>query len=437
MRKHVQTFLTLACVVCTGADVYKTRFTSSISDPQSYGPHTVRALADLLLLRKPNAAFGPGAGIRVQASTQAVSVSHQRGQLGRDIPKMSALAVDKFPLGPSEKDRDADLSIRVDHEVPNGPDPFKLIEKELEPVSRTFLELIENSPILKKTASRFMSKKQGKQYHATAVAILGKILSTGETSEVAASRHLQLAQVTEMIHIANLVHEKVIDETEMEKIQMAVLAGDYLLSKASVALAGLEDQKVVELIASALGSTVEGRWMQEQQVDRKKISLEEISLDIDYYLNRTYLKTASLFSLGCKSSALLAGFEETNDIVTTAEAFGYHLGMTYQIVEDIIDFKDASEKPARAQREAYLVSAPLLYASEVEPSLKEIIQRSFQNDGDIQKAIEVAKGTDCIARSYNLAEFHAHKALDALTAFSDNDNKEALVILVHRVLSRR
>ena len=254
---------------------------------------------------------------------------------------------------------------------------------------------------------------------------------------------LNLGQITEMIHVASLIHDDVLDEADtrrggaavhtMYTNKVAVLAGDYLLAKASVLLARLQHFQVVEVMASALDALVQGEIMQAR-------SKKEELLDMNYYLRKSYFKTASLICSACKSSALLAGYEEADDVTVAAEAYGFHLGMAYQIVDDILDFTGASAtlgKPAQADMELGLSTACILYASQEVKEIRPLIQRRFSESGDIQKAVAMAAKTDCIAKSYNLAEFHAQKAVEALDRLQPSEARSALLRLLHTAISRK
>lgn len=274
---------------------------------------------------------------------------------------------------------------------------------------------------------------------ARAVSPSGDTYIGSRTNEL----QLSLGQITEMIHVASLIHDDVLDEADtrrggaavhtMYTNKVAVLAGDYLLAKASVLLARLQHFQVVEVMASALDALVQGEIMQAR-------SKKEELLDMNYYLRKSYFKTASLICSACKSSALLAGFDEANDITVAAEEYGFHLGMAYQIVDDILDFTGASAtlgKPAQADMELGLSTACILYASQDVKEIRPLIQRRFSEKGDVQKAVEMASKTDCIAKSYNLAEFHAQRAVEALDRLQPSEARSALLRLLHTAISRK
>ena len=292
----------------------------------------------------------------------------------------------------------------------------------------------------------FELQRQGKRFRPTIVALMARAVSpSGDTYIGSRTNELQLSlgQITEMIHVASLIHDDVLDEADtrrggaavhtMYTNKVAVLAGDYLLAKASVLLARLQHFQVVEVMASALDALVQGEIMQAR-------SKKEELLDMNYYLRKSYFKTASLICSACKSSALLAGYDEANDITVAAEEYGFHLGMAYQIVDDILDFTGASAtlgKPAQADMELGLSTACILYASQDVKEIRPLIQRRFNEKGDIQKAVEMASKTDCIAKSYNLAEFHAQRAVEALDRLQPSEARSALLRLLHTAISRK
>ena len=214
--------------------------------------------------------------------------------------------------------------------------------------------------------------------------------------------------------------------------KVAVLAGDYLLARASVLLARLQHLQVVEVMASALDALVQGEIMQARS------SKEEL-VDMKFYLRKSYFKTASLICSACKSTALLSGYSETDPLTIAAEEFGYHFGMAFQIVDDILDFTGASAvlgKPAQADMELGLATAPILYASEVNTDLIPLIKRRFKEKGDVQKAVKLASETNSVEKSYALADFHAQSAVNALSKLPPSEARSALARLLHQAVAR-
>jgi len=166
----------------------------------------------------------------------------------------------------------------------------------------------------------------------------------------------------------------------------------------------------------------------------------EDMLDMSYYLKKSYYKTASLICDACKSSALIAGHSFHSDAAVACEEFGFHIGLSYQIVDDILDFTASDEelgKPAMADVSLGLATAPLLYAAEADDTLTPIIKRRFKEEGDAMLAYDLVQKTDGVERAKELALYHAQKAVNAICRLPESEHRNALVMLAHIVLTRR
>ena len=350
------------------------------------------------------------------------------------------------------------------------PDPFKIVEKELQPFSDSIKELVSSDqPILSMAAKHFFDKRQGKRFRPTIVQLMAKAVAAAvpenkvaeeesktngadlngehepnayaKTGGVAGwqwsgastieidggiinaenhqgsevwRRQAQLGQIVEMIHVASLIHDDVLDESDTRRggesvhklysNKVAVLAGDYLLARASVLLARLENTAVVQIMATALESLVAGEIMQLK-------SPAESLLEMESYLRKSYYKTASLICYACRSTALLGGHAYGSNVATACEEFGYHLGLAYQIQDDILDFTAAASvlgKPALADMDLGLSTAPILYAAQEMPHLRPLVMRRFKNKGDKQTALEALYKSDtAMDKAKALALFHA------------------------------
>lgn len=206
----------------------------------------------------------------------------------------------------------------------------------------------------------------------------------------------RLAEITELIHTASLLHDDVIDTSISRRgnpsaniafgNKMAVLAGDFLLGRASVALARLRDPEVTELLATVIANLVEGEFMQLKNtaLDEKHPVWTEDT--VSYYLQKTYLKSASLISKSCRAAALLG--EHPMEVVEAAYQYGKNLGLAFQLVDDMLDYTVSGQelgKPAGADLELGLATAPLLFAWRDNKELGTLVGRKFSEEGDVQK----------------------------------------------------
>lgn len=257
------------------------------------------------------------------------------------------------------------------------------------------------------------------------------------------SQQLRLAEITEMIHSASLLHDDVIDDSTTRRgvlsasskysPKMAVLGGDFMLGRASVALARLRHPEVIELLATVLANLVEGEFMQlRNSIDQ---GYDET---MSYYLRKTYLKTASLIAKSCRASAILGGAEDEH--VEAAYEYGKNLGLAFQIVDDMLDYSASAEqlgKPSNADLKLGLATAPVLFAWRRHPELGQLIKRKFSHPGDVDLARKLALQSDGLQETRNLASEYCDKALRALYRLPESDSRSALEGITHQVLNRK
>lgn len=261
----------------------------------------------------------------------------------------------------------------------------------------------------------------------------------------------RLAEISEMIHTASLFHDDVIDGADtrrgspsVHKVfgnKMAILAGDYLLARASIFLARLRDVEVVETMSTIIEHLVRGEVMQ------MRGSVPSGDTDNDYdigkqrlvqYLRKNFYKTASLMANSCKSAAILGGYND--GVIGAAYRYGKHIGVAFQLVDDILDFDGSASvmgKPALADLHAGLATAPVLFAAEMFPmEMQPLIDRKFREEGDVQMAVELVKRSDGISRTKNLAQVHVELAIDAILELDQSVYRDSLIHLGHKVLGR-
>lgn len=272
--------------------------------------------------------------------------------------------------------------------------------------------------------------------------------SSTDTDPTILPSQRRLAEIVELIHTASLLHDDVIDTSTTRRSapsaniefgnKMAVLAGDFLLGRASVALARLRDPEVVELLATVIANLVEGEFMQLKNTasDEKHPRWSEDT--ITYYLQKTYLKSASLISKSCRAAALLG--ECAPNVVEAAYAYGRNLGLAFQLVDDMLDYTVSGTelgKPAGADLELGLATAPLLFAWRARPELGELVGRRFKEEGDVQRARDLVIQSNGIEQTRALAQEYADKAIDSIKDFPEGEAKKGLEEMCVKVMKRR
>ncbi|TXG63310.1 hypothetical protein EZV62_010304 [Acer yangbiense] len=260
------------------------------------------------------------------------------------------------------------------------------------------------------------------------------------------TRQQCIAEITEMIHVASLLHDDVLDDADTRRgigslnavmgNKLAVLAGDFLLSRACVALASLKNTEVVSLLAAVVEHLVTGETMQMTTTPAQRCSLE-------YYMQKTYYKTASLISNSCKAIALLAG--QTSEVAMLAFEYGKNLGLAFQLIDDVLDFTGTSTslgKGSLSDIRHGIVTAPILFAMEEFPQLRAVVDQGFEKSSNVDIALEYLGKSQGIQRTRELAMKHADLAAATIDSLPESDDKDvrksrrALLDLTQIVISR-
>jgi len=253
-------------------------------------------------------------------------------------------------------------------------------------------------------------------------------------------RHRRLAEITEMIHTASLVHDDVVDEAATRRgvatvhsrfnHRVAVLAGDFLFAQASWHLANLDDLEVVKLLSRVIMDLADGEV-------RQGLYRYDTGQSFETYLEKSYCKTASLIANSARAAGVLSGLPPAQ--LDGLYRFGRQLGLAFQVVDDILDFTSSDQqlgKPAASDLASGYLTAPALYALEERPALARLIEREFSQEGDLDLALEMVRGCEAIARSRALAEGFAREAYAAIDWLPPSDPRSALRALPEFVLSR-
>ena len=277
----------------------------------------------------------------------------------------------------------------------------------------------------------------GKRIRPAIVLLLARAVSPNQEPT---SRHRRLAEITEMIHTASLVHDDVVDESATRRgvptvhsrfgNKVAILAGDFLFAQSSWYLANLDNLDVVKLLSRVIMDLAEGEI-------RQGLKQFDTTLSLEAYLDKSYYKTATLIANSSKAVGVLSNLPE--DEAENLYQFGRHLGLAYQIVDDILDFTSSDEvlgKPAASDLRSGNLTAPALYAMQEVPYLKTLIEREFSQPEDVEQAIDLVHNSSGIKQAMDLANYHGQQALDCLSQLPPSASRQALADISEYVLRR-
>jgi len=200
-------------------------------------------------------------------------------------------------------------------------------------------------------------------------------LLMGEATGGLKPAHTQTAAVAEMIHVATLLHDDVLDEADLRRNQptvrknwgntVSILSGDYLLAEASRLLAKIGHIRLVAIFSDVLADLCSGEVEQLRTQRQWPSQSSELPTLWKSYYQKTMCKTASLFAAACESGAWLNNLDE--DSILAVRNYGEQLGIAFQLVDDWLDYSgtvSGTGKPVMGDIQQGLVTAPLLLAFE-------------------------------------------------------------------------
>ncbi|QUY44202.1 solanesyl diphosphate synthase [Acaryochloris sp. 'Moss Beach'] len=313
-----------------------------------------------------------------------------------------------------------------------------------DPVEADLVILVDNlkdlvraqHPVLY-AAAEHLFQAGGKRMRPAIVLLLSRALLPAQDLT---PRHRRLAEITEMIHTASLLHDDVVDDSGVRRgvpsvhslfgNRIAIQAGDFLFAQASWYLANLDNLEVVKLLSEVIKDFAEGEIQQ-------GINCFDTSLTLEAYLEKSYYKTASLMANSAKAAGVLSGtsLQVNQDLY----AYGRCVGLAFQIVDDILDFTGSTNalgKPACSDLRSGNLTAPVLFAIAEKPYLKVLIDRHLEQEEDLEEAIALVNDSQGIPKSRALAEQFSHQAVHHLDFLPASDSRQALIDLTEYILKR-
>ena len=343
--------------------------------------------------------------------------------------------------------------------------PFERVGREIQAVREHVASLVQKpeNPILDK-AAKYVLAGQGKLLRPALVALMAHAVVPLEVSDqflanpignlddidpsnngTSICRFLRLAEVTELIHTASLVHDDVIDNSPTRRgrpalhveqgVKYAVLAGDFLLARASYWIATLETPEIVILMTRALENLTEGEIMQ-----------AEGCFDVDRYEAKSYCKTASLIDNSLASTAVLAAWgypntcSDNRQYVSSASDYGRHLGIAFQIVDDCLDITGSEEnlgKPKLADMREGIATMPVLLAAQVDSAVEAAVRRRFSDPSDIEMVVASMTKNNTVTKALEKADEHCKRAIGALRQLHPSPARNSLEEAVNVILTRQ
>jgi octaprenyl-diphosphate synthase len=256
-------------------------------------------------------------------------------------------------------------------------------------------------------------------------------------------QHHELAAVVEFIHTSTLLHDDVVDGSDLRRGNKtanalfgnaaSVLVGDFLYSRAFQMMVGVDSMHVLQVLADATNIIAEGEVLQ-------LLNCHNAEVTVAGYLQVIHCKTAKLFEAGARLGAILAGV--SSEIEQAMADFGMHLGTAFQIIDDVLDYSaDESEtgKHLGDDLAEGKPTLPLIHAMQHgTPEQVARVRRAIENGGreDFPAVLEAIQSTRALDCARNHARAEAELAVTALQPLSASIFKDALLKLARFAVAR-
>lgn len=284
----------------------------------------------------------------------------------------------------------------------------------------------------------YIIKRKGKQLRPMLVFLTAKML--GETNEST----YRGAALIELMHTATLVHDDVVDDSDQRrgffslnalwKNKVAVLVGDYLLSKVLLLSVENEEYQLLKIVSTAVREMSEGELLQIEKARR-------LDITEDIYFEIIRQKTASLIASCCGTGA--ASVTKDQETINKMIAFGEALGIAFQIKDDLFDYETEAKtgKPTGIDIKEQKMTLPLIYALQ-NSSKKDkrfminVVKRHNRNRKKVEQVMQMVKETGGMQYAQKRMNEYHQKALDILKSFPEGEAKSSLVALSDYVITR-
>jgi geranylgeranyl pyrophosphate synthase len=251
---------------------------------------------------------------------------------------------------------------------------------------------------------------------------------------------LRGATAIELLHMATLVHDDVLDRAELRRgrptvahaygVETAVSAGNYLLARAFQELVGAGDPAAVDVLSATAVGLSQGEVLQRDDAHRVTVTQAEYEL-------RCERKTADLFAAACRLGAGLSGAGE--QAAAALSEYGRLIGLAFQVFGDILDCSgdeaSTGKRPGADVRDG-TVTLPLIFALEVRPELASLLSRKGQGAADVATVLETVAGSGALARASGVALGYIEQAHRVLKTCPDNVDRELLEQVAAQVVDR-
>ncbi|MFL5626476.1 MAG: polyprenyl synthetase family protein [Ktedonobacteraceae bacterium] len=318
---------------------------------------------------------------------------------------------------------------------------FAGIQTDLEQVDSTFEKRATSGLDLLNSASMHALGSPGKRLR-TALTLL-----SGKMKAYRFDKLLPLSVAFEMVHLATLIHDDIVDNAKTRRgsptvnalwgDNIAILLGDYYFAKTAGLIADINDNRIDHLFSDTVATVCEGTILEIMTAGR-------IDLTIESYYEKISHKPACLIAACCKGGAIVS--HATDEEIALLNEYGHNLGIAFQIIDDVLDYtQDQSTigKPAGNDLRQGMVTLPLIYALQEQThnghhqQVHGLLNGTSHKDEDIHAVVKWINQGQGIKRAQADAHAYGSKARTALYHFPASPDRDVLDELIDFVVTRK
>jgi len=319
--------------------------------------------------------------------------------------------------------------------------PFhQAVADDFTDVNQLIIDQLHSNVGLVENIGHYLVEAGGKRLRPLLALLTANALNYPKTGK---TQHLDLAAIIEFIHTATLLHDDVVDTSDMRRGRLtanakwgnapSVLVGDFLYSRAFQMMVAIGDMQIMHILAETTNIISEGEV--QQLVNAKNPDISE-----DVYFEVIRKKTGVLFEAACETAAVLAG--ATDDQRKALRAYGHHLGLAFQLVDDALDYEGDAEALGKNVGDDLAEgkpTLPLIFAMREASDDNQALIAQAIRDGDLGKLNEVVRIVkECGALTYtaDCARRHVDQAIEQLRVLEDSKYRQAMTELAEFAIGR-
>lgn len=309
----------------------------------------------------------------------------------------------------------------------------------MERFEEKFRSSLKSSVPLLNKIMYYIIKRKGKQMRPMFVFLSAKLF--GDIKE----KTYRAASMIELLHTATLVHDDVIDESNLRrgffsinalwKNKVAVLVGDFLLSKGLILAVKNKDYELLEIVNRAVEEMSEGELL---QIEKSR----DLNISEKTYFEIIRKKTATLISACCESG--VNSVLDDQNILNKMKIFGEKTGIAFQMTDDLFDYNNSPliGKPTGIDIRERKITLPLIYTLNIVDKktrkyIINIVKNHNKNQKKIDELIKIVKQSGGVKYTHEMIKKYYEEAVEILNEFPENEAKKSLILLLEFVIKRK